>query len=356
MILDRIFKKRYPALDWIQVDISSLCESKCIYCPHTEYKNSWQNRLLPLELFERIVPAFKKTKLVFLQGWGEPFTNPQFVEFLRLAKKAGCMTGTTTNGMLLDTEKIKELVDEGLDIICFSLAGIDRKNDAVRKGTSISHVLKCIEEVHRIKNSLSVDKPEIHIAYMLLRSGLEDLDKIPAFSENAGISQTVVSSLSLLVNPEMAKECLDMPGEKESSELINRLNEVKIDAERRGAGVFFNIVSPLMKKSFCGENTGKALVAGSDGNISPCIMGCLPVKGDNYFYFEGKQQKIKNISFGNIADEPLNEIWNKGEYKNFRQSLNREGIAASFCNNCMKRFPLDFPVEETEIPKLLPEL
>lgn len=345
MFLDRIFKERYPSLDWIQVDISSICESKCIYCPHTEYKNNWQDRLLPIELFEKIVPAFKKTKLLFLQGWGEPFTNPQFVDFLRLAKNAGCMTGTTTNGMLLDTEKIKELVNEGLDIICFSLAGIDQKNDGVRKGTRISHVLKCIEDVHRIKNSCSADKPEIHIAYMLLNSRLDDLDKIPAFSENAGISQTVISSLSLLVNPAMAKESLAVSGKEEFKELADRFNEVKKDAERRDTDIFFNIVTPFMKKSFCSENTGQALVAGSDGRIFPCIMGCLPVKGDNYCYFNGNMQKIENISFGNIADEPLNEIWNKKDYKNFIKSLNRGGATGNFCNNCLKTFPLEVPLE-----------
>ncbi|MFC1494938.1 radical SAM/SPASM domain-containing protein [Thermodesulfobacteriota bacterium] len=340
MYLDRLFKKGYPFLDWIQVDISSLCDSECIYCPHTEYRSNWQNRLLPMDLYEKIVPAFKRTKLVFLQGWGEPFTHPQFIDFLRLAKKAGCMTGTTTNGMMLDSEKIKELVDEGLDIICFSLAGIDQKNDAVRKGTRISRVLKCIEEIHRIRNSRSVDKPVIHIAYMLLRSGLDDLDKIPVFSENAGISQTVISSLSLLVNRAMVNESLAVSGEEECRELMNRFHEVKIDAERRDTDLFFNIVSPLMEESFCSENTGRALVVGSDGSISPCIMGCLPVKGNNLFYFGGTGQKIENISFGNMADETLNIIWNKKGYKRFVHNLDR-GIAEGFCQNCMKRFPLD---------------
>ena len=41
---------------------------------------------------------------------------------------------------------------------------------------------------------------------MLLRSGLNDVYKIPVFLENAGISQTVISSLSLPVNKNMEKE------------------------------------------------------------------------------------------------------------------------------------------------------
>jgi MoaA/NifB/PqqE/SkfB family radical SAM enzyme len=350
MFLDRIFRKGYPHLDWIQVEISTLCDGRCVYCPHTEYSNNWQNRLLPMEIYEKIVPAFERTKLVFLQGWGEPFTHPQFIDFLRLAKQAGSMTGTTTNGTILDSEKIRELVDEGLDIIGFSLAGIDHKNDTVRTGTQISKVLKCIEDIHRIKHSLSADNPKIHIAYMLLRSGLDDLDKLPAFSENAGISQTVINTLSLLVNPAMEKEALLVSEEEEYLELINRFQEVKKDAEKRGAGIFFNIVSPIMKSSFCGENAGRALVIGSDGCVSPCVMTCIPVKGTNFHYFNGKQQKLEKISFGNLADQPINEIWNKKEYRSFVKKY-QEGNSIYFCQNCMKRFTMDLQTE-TSLPMI----
>ena len=346
MLLDRLFKKRYPSLDWIQVDISSMCESKCIYCPHTEYSNNWQNRLLPMEIYEKVIPAFKRTKLVFLQGWGEPFTHPQFIDFLRLAKNAGCMTGTTTNGTMLNSEMIRKLIDEGLDIICFSLAGIDDKNDTVRRGTRIKKVLDCIGEIHSIKTSRSANNPKIHIAYMLLKSGLEDLEKLPAFSENMGISQTVVSSLSLLVNPAMEKEALTVFEGEESSDLISRLQEVKKVAEKKDTGLFFNILSPFMKESLCGENTEKALVIGSDGSVSPCVMGCVPVKGDNFHYFGGKKQRLEKISFGNIADIPLNMVWSRKEYKSFRGNLDR-AIEDYPCKNCMKRFPLDLNTQIT---------
>ncbi len=64
-----------------------------------------KSRLFPVELYRRLISAFNKTNLVYLQGWGEPFTNPHFMEFLHIEKKAGCMVGTTTNGMLLNPAK-----------------------------------------------------------------------------------------------------------------------------------------------------------------------------------------------------------------------------------------------------------
>lgn len=331
------------------MEVSSFCNAECIYCPHTEYRNNWQNRLLSVELYRNLIPAFGKTRLVYLQGWGEPFTNPQFMEFLRLAKKAGCMVGTTTNGTLLDSEKISELIDEGLDIIGFSLAGVDEQNDSVRKGTQISKVLKCIDEIHRIKDSKSVDNPRIHIAYMLLRSGFKDIHKLPAFLKNAGVDQTVISSLAFVVNKVMEKETLLASSEQEYRELLNSFSEIKKEAESNDIDIAFNIVSPLMEESSCSENIERALVIGSDGSVSPCVMGLIPVAGENFFYFIGNKIRLEKLVFGNISEETLNKVWNKEEYKNFIRS-HRNNDCRRLCEYCQKHFIMDCRSEYDFIP------
>jgi len=293
-----------------------------------------------MELFQKITPAFARTKLVHLQGWGEPFTHPHFMDFLRLAKKEDCLVGTTTNGTMLDSEKIKEFVDEGLDIIGFSLVGIDEKNDSIRRGTRISEVLRCIDEIHRIRNSYSTDNPRIHIAYMLLRSGLNDMHKIPAFSVNSGISQTVISSLSLVVSSAMETESILASDKKECRKLMNDFYQIRKEAEEQGTEISFNIVSPLMEESYCSENIERALFVGSDGSVSPCVMAQIPVEGDNFHYFRGKRQPVRRLAFGNISDESLNTIWNKKEYKNFINSFIRDKTVP-FCKDCLKHFILD---------------
>lgn len=89
---------------------------------------------------------------------------------------------------------ITRLIDQGLDIIGFSLAGVDEKNDRIRKGTPIKKVLECIEEIHRVKQKYASATPAIHIAYMLLHSGLDELERLPEFLSHTGADQTVVSS------------------------------------------------------------------------------------------------------------------------------------------------------------------
>ena len=103
---------------------------------------------------------------------------------LKIAKRFGCRVGTTTNRTLLNRFLIEKLVNENLDVIGFSLAGIDDNNDKIREGTRIKNVLKSMEEIQRYKHKYGSDTPAVHIAYMLLGSGLDKLEKLPKFLSN----------------------------------------------------------------------------------------------------------------------------------------------------------------------------
>ena len=342
MFFERLFPDNYQKLDWIQVEVSSYCNASCIYCPHCAFRTNWQNRFLSLEAFRNLIPAFGKTYLVYLQGWGEPFTHPQFFEMLQIAKKAGCRVGTTTNGALLNRESIEKIVSQGLDVIGFSLAGVDQKNDQIRKGTHIQKVLLCMEEIQRAKDKYKADYPEIHIAYMLLRSGLGDLEKLPDFLANTGAAQTVVSSLSYVVSPEMETESKLASSEKEYSELKVRLLDVRREAVKRGADLHFHIVSPMQNKFSCSENIPQAVVVGSNGSLSPCVIKQLPVRGDNYYFFDKQKHLQCNLSFGNIQQESLNTIRHHKEYRQFVREF-RNGNGPTACQTCLKKQIDNFP-------------
>jgi sulfatase maturation enzyme AslB (radical SAM superfamily) len=184
-----------PSLDWIQVEVSSYCNVACVYCPRTVYRDVWLNRYLPSETFKRLLPAFAKTRLVFLQGWGEPFFHPDFLAMAVMAKEAGCRVGTTNNGMLLNPEMARKLVECGMDVVAFSLAGVDEKNDVVRRETSMGKVLDATRTLHQAKERLGSTQPAIHIAYMLLRSRIRDVENLPLSLRGLGISQVVISPL-----------------------------------------------------------------------------------------------------------------------------------------------------------------
>jgi MoaA/NifB/PqqE/SkfB family radical SAM enzyme len=140
-----------PRTAWIQVEVTTRCNAACIYCPRTAYRDAWHDRSLSPATFRRLLPALKKTRLVHLQGWGEPFLHPDFFTLTAMAKEAGCRVSTTTNGMLLNAEKLLQVVASGLDLIAFSLTGLMERHDRARPGTSFRQVLSAIQTLNRLK-------------------------------------------------------------------------------------------------------------------------------------------------------------------------------------------------------------
>jgi hypothetical protein len=118
----------------------------------------------------------------------------------------------------------------------------------------------------------------------LLRSGLDEIESLPGFLSQTGAGQTVVSSLSFVARPVMAAESILSTGVKAYSEFKQRIIQIRDDSANNGAEVHFHIVSPVQNQFSCSENIPHAVVVGSDGSISPCVMKQMPVKGENYYY------------------------------------------------------------------------
>ena len=160
-------------------------------------------------------------------------------------------------------------------------------------------------------------------------------EKLPDFLGNIGAAQTVVSSLSLIVSPDMESESILSVGEKEYSEIKSRLREIGRQAAKRDAEVHFHIVSPRQQKFSCSENIPHAVVVGSDGSISPCVMKQIPVIGRNFYYYKNHKHQLQNLDFGNIFNQSFSSIWRQKDFQQF--ILEYDGNEGpDVCRNCLK--------------------
>lgn len=325
----------FPTLDWIQVEVTSHCNAACFYCPQGVYRNNWMARHMSLETFDRLLPAFSKTDLVFLQGWGEPFMNPDFFAMAALAKDAGCHVGTTTNGMILDDEKISRLVELNVDVVCFSLAGVDEGNDQKRKGTRIENVLSAIKSLEAAKRSLKASKPAIHVAYMVLRSQLDDLERIPGFFQGLDISQIVITTLDFIAAPELQAEAVILTNKLQYHEMQSRLEALAAEGKRCGFNIYYQLSFPGEKRVTCSENVLKAFFVSADGDVSPCVFTGIPASKASYIV-KGENRPLQRLVFGNLNEQSLIDIWQSKAYRMFRNSIINQQPAES-CRDCPKR-------------------
>ena len=211
--LREAFTGRPTPLLCMQVEVSSVCACRCTYCPHTTKKDVWQSRLMNAETFAALWPLMRQCGRVHLQGWGEPFLHPRFMDFVSVARRAGCAVSTTTCGQHMDESLAAAIVDSGMDVVAFSLAGTDEASNASRQGIPFSRVceaIRCLQEVRRKKQGVHL---EVHLAYLLLPSQLEAVKR--CFDDPATAIATLVrpfaatDGLEALENPNSPKVVLD---------------------------------------------------------------------------------------------------------------------------------------------------
>ncbi|MCL6446629.1 MAG: radical SAM protein [Armatimonadetes bacterium] len=324
-----------PAFDWLQVEVTSYCNAACVYCPHTIYRDNWLNRHLPLDTFQKLRPAFRKAGLVHLQGWGEPLLHPDFFTMVSLARQAGCRVGTATNGKLVDASVAARLVAGGLDFVAFSLAGTTaEKNDFFRRGTRLEKVLEAIRFLQKAKEEAGAARPAVHIAYLLLRSGIDELPQLPDLLEGYGIDQVVITTLDFVSSPALVEESLFLTERTAAEELLSSLQEVAARGKERGLSIYYQLSVPGQRKQVCSENVQRALFISADGLVSPCVFANVPVARAT-FLVRGAVRRYGRMTFGNVHDHDLFRIWRQKDYVNFRRSFST-GRLTAFCRECPK--------------------
>jgi MoaA/NifB/PqqE/SkfB family radical SAM enzyme len=324
-LFDRLLhKKNLPSLDWIQVEVTSLCNSSCFYCARTVYKDRWRNGSMSLETFTHLATSFKMAGLIFLQGWGEPFLNKRLLEMIEIAKKSGCKVGLTTNGMLLDPQTMDHLIDLGLDILGISLAGTrPETHNRLREGTDLKRITQSLIKLKEKKAGKNALLPEVHLAYIMLRSNFEDLSEIINYAEKVGSKDIVCSNLNFFQHPELQKETIFLDTAKRDY-YEETLTDLRARARENGIDFFF--YRPFLPDSplpVCPENILRSCYVSHDGSVSSCVFTNIPISGK-----EGLSGLPRSITYGNINDQSLLDIWNSNAYKSFRHifEIRQQGI------------------------------
>ena len=315
-----------PELDWVQVEVTTRCEASCTYCPNTLFRSQWKGEHMSVRLFCQLVPYLRYTGLVYLQGWGEPLLNNDIFEMIAICKRRGNRVGFSTNGMLLTEDIVRQLVDLRLDILGVSLAGTTAAtHNRIRKGTNFDKVISNLERLLKIKASKGSEVPNVHLAFLMLKSNFAELKEIVPLAKSTGAAQIVASNLTLILDPNLAVEAI-FNDEQQMDVYCNTLEQIKENAIQDGLVFDYHGPRPDDHSVGCRENVHQACVVCVDGDVVPCVYtnpmlgkaSQRPHKPLSHYFFRGQDLPLKPMSFGKIGNESLTRIWDKKCYKNFR--------------------------------------
>lgn len=314
-------------LDCVQVEVTSRCPGRCTYCPHTTQKAHWRPRDMEMATFGRLWPLMRRSGRVHLQGWGEPLLNPAFFEMAALARKAGCQVSTTTCGLRMDENLAHGIVESGIDMVAFSLAGTDTASNASRRGVGFDRVCEAVATLQAVRRARMGVHLEIHIAYLMLASTMEAVAGLPALMQRLGVHAAVVSTLDYIPEPGLAQEAFSPSETAKLAQAEAILSKTAAEAKRLGLDFHYELPHPGAAGTSCRENITRSLYVSADGSVSPCVYVNVPTDVAD----PGRRV------FGNVRDQDPIDIWESADFKSFREQL-AGGNPDLPCQRCPKRF------------------
>ena len=135
--------------DQLEIEITNDCNLRCIICPRTS-KMGREIGYMDLDLFEKIIDEAGETGAMSLHfsGLGESHLHPQARDMFAYAKEKGLEVGLWTNGLNLDEELSREIIEKGLlDYIIFGLDAATKETYSKVKGVDLFD--KAVENINR---------------------------------------------------------------------------------------------------------------------------------------------------------------------------------------------------------------
>jgi MoaA/NifB/PqqE/SkfB family radical SAM enzyme len=130
--------------------------------------------------FKKLAPHFKNVEAIILEGWGEPLIYPELIRAVKIVKEYGSRAGFVTSGWGLNRDSIRDLIHAGLDFIGFSLAGATYEtHNRIRINSDLQTVLNTLKDFHQIKKEEKLERPRLHIVFLMLRDNLIEIPLLP---------------------------------------------------------------------------------------------------------------------------------------------------------------------------------
>lgn len=152
----------------VMIENTNVCNADCTFCPHKFMKR--KTGIMDVDLSRRIIDECKDLGIdyVTIYGFGEPFLDSYFFERVEYAKSKGISRVTTnTNAMYLNNEKIRKILESGIDEVYISFdAATEVTYKRIRPGLNFGRVEQNVSNLISEKMKRNLRKPEITLSFV----------------------------------------------------------------------------------------------------------------------------------------------------------------------------------------------
>ena len=287
------------------------CNLNCLHCG-SDCRKEEMPQDMPFSDFARVLDQIvlenEPSKIMVITTGGEPLVRKDIVECGREISRRGFIWGMVSNGMLLDTLKLQQLINAGLKTIAISLDGFEAEHNWMRGNDNSFR-----RAVNAIKALTNSDITWDVITCVNARN-FSSLSKFKDFLLGIGVTHWRLFTVFPMGR---AANNMDLQLTSEQFRLL-----MEFIKEERGKGdirVSYSCEGYLGDYElrvrdypfFCGAGINTASVR-YDGAIS----GCLSIRS--------------RFDQGNIYNDNFMDVWNN----RFGVFRNREWMKQGTCSNC----------------------
>jgi len=293
-------------------EITHRCPLHCVYCSNPLQMASAKSEL-STEVWLRVFSEAARMGMLHLHlTGGEPLARPDLTQLIAGAHSAGLYTNLITSGIGLSEERLKLLVDAGLDHLQLSFQD-SREEQAnwIAGAKAQSHKIALAGLVRQYNIGFTVN-------LVVHRQNIDHLETMIRFMETLGPDRMEIANAQYY-GWALENRAALIP----TREQVDRAVKIVADAEARLAGrIRIDSVVPdyyaRYPKACMGGWGRRLMLIDPAGNALPChAAGVIP-----------------GMTFENVARQSLSEIWNNSEaFQRFRG----ESWMPEPCRSCERR-------------------
>jgi MoaA/NifB/PqqE/SkfB family radical SAM enzyme len=319
------FKYRYPSM--IIIETMDVCNLKCSHC-YLQAQTRSNKGFMDYNFFEKIVqrlsPVIERAN-AFAFSSTEGLLHKRIFDMVDLVRERNrdIDIGFDTNGMLLDENRIYNLLKRGIYSYPISLDGCRKETvESFKTGVDFDRVVGNIKKLKEIREN-GENRIRIHVNFVAHKGNIGELLDYVDFCESLGVDRIQILGF-ISYTPEMRDQCLySRSGIREVDELFQ-----KAAAKAKAAGMRLIYHSTRLEPVGC-RNASGIMNIDIEGNIVPCHLFSQKTS----LALLDKFGTTEQIIWGNVFEQDPYKIWTSKASVDFRRLLH-EGKLPKECALC----------------------
>lgn len=330
----------------IYIEPTSNCNLKCKTC----IRNTWTHDFKDMDfnMFKKIINdlrQFQSLETIMISGFGEPLIHKNIIDMIKMIKELNLNVELITNGTLLNEEMCKELINSKLDKLWVSIDGVSEKSyENIRVGAKQAKVLKNLINLKRLRKE-SNSKMMLGISFVAVEDNIEEIPELLTLARKIAAKDIKVTNV-LPYTKDMVKKALYNRtitlGACDVLDFKFNIDLPIIDVDEKTKEPLYRVFRSMnnvcvmgdliaRKFDYCKFIKEGCMVIGADGRVSPC----LALLYRNKTFLHGYERDIKAVSYGNVKETNLYDIWNSNEYSDFRKRVDEFVFpGCTYCGGC----------------------